>query len=156
MFSTSRGHKKTIFKHQKKREVSHKFRLPKMVGGLVFTPSLLVALLVVWLLLTAAAAAEERRETLPDDCGTSVRRPWRDLSCHEQRQFLRTLSALKENGLYDEFVMVHWSSRLHSHDIPDFLPWHRWFLWVFEKELQRESGTCMVRGRFTGAAFFRS
>ena len=113
-----------------------------------FDPKAVLSLLV--LLLVVLPVVEGSRKTLPEweECGVSVRRPWRDLSCSEQLEFLRTLQALKENGLYDEFVSVHWYSRQTSHEVPDFLPWHRWFLWIFEKELQRESGTCMVRGRF--------
>ena len=99
-----------------------------------------VAFLVTTLLLPAVVAVEESQE----DCGTSRRRPWRDLSCTEQQEFLQAVQALKQNGIYDEFVNVHWDSRKMAHDVPEFLPWHRWFLYIFEKELQRVSGTCMT------------
>ena len=77
-------------------------------------------------------------------CGTSRRRAWRDLTCQEQRTYLNAVQALKDNGIYDELVRVHWDSRNRAHGVPEFLPWHRWFLWVYERELQRVSGSCSV------------
>ena len=77
-------------------------------------------------------------------CGTSRRRSWRSLSCQERIEFLDAVQTLKDRGMYDEFVYIHWDSGDWSHFVPEFLPWHRWYLWVFERELQRASGTCMT------------
>lgn len=77
-------------------------------------------------------------------CGSSRRRPWRSLSCQEQREFLDAVQELKDRGIYDEFVRVHWDSRDFAHNVLELFPWHRWFVWVFEQELQRVTGSCSI------------
>ncbi|CAB9505659.1 Hemocyanin, beta-C chain unit [Seminavis robusta] len=77
-------------------------------------------------------------------CGVSRRRPWRSLSCGEQDQFLNALRALKASGVYDDIARVHWLTGGAAHNVPAFLPWHRYYLWVFEQQLQRASGTCVT------------
>lgn len=77
-------------------------------------------------------------------CGTSQRRSWRALTCGEQQEFLDAVQALKDSGMYDDFVRVHFDSAGFAHNVAEFLPWHRWFLWVFERELQSISGSCVT------------
>lgn len=81
--------------------------------------------------------------TVDAQCGQSRRRSWRSLSCSEQQEFLDAVQTLKDRGIYDEFVRVHWDSRDFAHEVPELLPWHRWFVWVFEQELQRVTGSCI-------------
>ena len=43
---------------------------------------------------------------------------------------------------YDDFVLMHFlafngDSQMHAHGAPTFLPWHRVYLRLFEKELQK-------------------
>ena len=71
-------------------------------------------------------------------CNDNVRRrrPWRDLSCGEQDEFLTAIHRLKDNGIYDDFVFTHqWESR-DTHGTAMFLPWHRWYIYQFESALQ--------------------
>lgn len=77
-------------------------------------------------------------------CGTSRRSPWRSLSCTEQDEFLSAVVALKASGVYDDIAVVHASTGPAAHDVPAFLPWHRYYTWVFEQELQRVSGSCIT------------
>jgi len=65
------------------------------------------------------------------------------LSCEEQDEFLDALLLVKESGEYDDFVYIHeWFGEL-THYTPEFLPWHRWFIWNFEKVLQQATGKCI-------------
>jgi hypothetical protein len=59
------------------------------------------------------------------DCQRSWRRPWRDLTCEQQDEFLEALTSMKEAGIYDEFVYVHEFFATLTHGTPEFLPWHR-------------------------------
>ena len=48
----------------------------------------------------------------------------------------------KPTNRYDDFVLMHFlafnnSSRMYAHGAPTFLPWHRVYLRLFEKELQK-------------------
>ncbi len=48
---------------------------------------------------------------------------------------------LKRRGIYDQFVLRHANANARAiHRSPAFLPWHRRFIWDFERELQRVSG----------------
>mmetsp|Transcript_48015 Transcript_48015/g.99405 ORF Transcript_48015/g.99405 Transcript_48015/m.99405 type:complete len:575 (+) Transcript_48015:62-1786(+) len=77
------------------------------------------------------------------DCHTSFRRAWRDLTCQEQDDFLDAIITVKDSGAYDEFIRVHLSVATRTHGPAEFLPWHRWFIWNFEKLLQQTTGKCM-------------
>lgn len=77
------------------------------------------------------------------DCHTSFRRAWRDLSCQEQDEFLEAIALVKQSGVYDEFVDVHLNTAMFTHGPAEFLPWHRWFTWNFEKALQDATGSCI-------------
>ena len=77
-------------------------------------------------------------------CGSSVRVPWRSLSCSEQERFLSACRALKDSGRWDELVYIHEASGAWGHEVPAFLLWHRWYMWVFERELQQISGSCLT------------
>lgn len=66
----------------------------------------------------------------------SERQSWDNLSCDEQDAFLTNIRRLKRNGIYDTFVRVHIENELASHGTPEFLPWHRWFIYQFELALR--------------------
>lgn len=50
---------------------------------------------------------------------------------------------LKDSGVYDEFTTTHSAFIEEAHDTPEFLPWHRWFVYQFEKALQDAAGKCI-------------
>ena len=85
-----------------------------------------------------------------------MRRAWHDTSCEDRAAYLRAVELLYKlpatNSLnipnYFDFVRLHYNSNnsLAAHGANDgpFLPWHRWYLWTFEKALQYVSGTCVT------------
>lgn len=76
---------------------------------------------------------EDDRLTCPQ---VRERRAWNDLSCEEQDAFLTSIRRLKVTGIYDTFVQVHVENERFAHGVPEFLPWHRWFIYQFETALR--------------------
>jgi tyrosinase len=79
-----------------------------------------------------AQGNRERSENWEECPLVSERRSWNDLSCDEQDAFLTNIRRLKRNGVYDAFARVHIENERASHGTPEFLPWHRWFIYQFE------------------------
>jgi hypothetical protein len=105
------------------------------------------SLIVVWFCLVKEASAQQQQQEQQSTCPlTRERKPWNDLRCHEQEEYLEAIRQLKQNGLYDEFVRVHMQNEAASHGTPEFLPWHRWFIWQFESALRTVStnNPCMT------------
>jgi hypothetical protein len=65
------------------------------------------------------------------------------LSCEQQDEYLEAVLLLKDSGIYDEFILLHESVTDLTHNTPEFLPWHRWFIYQFEKALQDVTGKCI-------------
>ena len=86
------------------------------------------------------------------NCPKSQRKSWRVMSCTERNNFLDAVQQLKKldrvNNLqipnYDDFVQVHSRNAHASHGLDAFLPWHRWFVYKFERALQIVSNDCTV------------
>jgi hypothetical protein len=99
----------------------------------------------VALLFSTSPFYNNKRTTVVEarDCRTSWRRAWRDLSCEQQDEYLEAVLLLKDTGIYDEFTILHEQYTDRSHLTPEFLPWHRWFIYQFEKALQYVSGKCI-------------
>lgn len=71
----------------------------------------------------------------------AIRKDANTLSASEREEFVSAVKALKANGIYDQFVLRHANAVMTAiHRCPAFLPWHRRYLWDFERELQRISG----------------
>ena len=71
----------------------------------------------------------------------AIRKDANTLSTAERSELVDAILQLKAEGIYDQFVLRHANADMSSiHRCPAFLPWHRRFLWDFEKELQRVSG----------------
>jgi tyrosinase len=71
----------------------------------------------------------------------AIRKDANTLSSAERAEFVNAVKTLKSTGIYDQFVLRHANAIMNSiHRSPAFLPWHRRFIWDFEKELQRVSG----------------
>lgn len=82
-----------------------------------------------------------------------VRREWGDLSKPERREWIDAVLCLMEKpskldstqfpgalNRYDDFVVVHMNQTLSIHGTGNFLVWHRYYVWAFEKALQDECG----------------
>lgn len=71
----------------------------------------------------------------------ALRKDANTLTSNERSELVNALLQLKEEGIYDQFVLRHANASMGSiHSCPAFLPWHRRYLWDLEQELQRVSG----------------
>jgi len=70
----------------------------------------------------------------------AIRKDANTLTSAERAEFVNAVKILKSTGIYDQFVLRHANAIMSAiHRAPAFLPWHRRFIWDFEKELQRVS-----------------
>jgi tyrosinase len=75
----------------------------------------------------------------------AIRKDANTLSTAERNEFVNAVHELKSAGIYDQFVLRHANANMRDiHRSPAFLPWHRRFIWDFEKELQRVSGNSQL------------
>lgn len=71
----------------------------------------------------------------------AIRKDANTLSSQERAEFVAAVFELKRSGVYDQFVLRHALTPMADiHRSSAFLPWHRRFIWDFERELQRVSG----------------
>ena len=71
----------------------------------------------------------------------AIRKDANTLSSAERQAFINAVYILKQSGFYDQLVLRHANTPMLSiHRSPAFLPWHRRFIFDFERELQRVSG----------------
>ncbi|OJD33145.1 uncharacterized protein BKCO1_3300057 [Diplodia corticola] len=98
------------------------------------------------LAITFAALASS--QNIGSGCtSVELRREWRQLSSEEQRNYIDAVQCLttKESriglttSLYDDFPYVHNALNKEIHLVASFLPWHRFFIMVYEEAL-RECG----------------
>ncbi len=70
----------------------------------------------------------------------AIRKDANTLNSAEREEFVAAVKDLKSTGIYDQFVLRHANAIMSAiHRGPAFLPWHRRFIWDFERELQRVS-----------------
>ncbi|CAF9927916.1 MAG: hypothetical protein HETSPECPRED_006702 [Heterodermia speciosa] len=75
-----------------------------------------------------------------------LRREWRTLTVVEQHDYVRAVrclttkpSRIGHNGtLYDDFPWVHKHTSTNTHKAAPFLPWHRYYLNLYETALKQE------------------
>jgi hypothetical protein len=90
-----------------------------------------------FLVATKLQSVKAQRNSTESPCPlVSERRSWDNLSCDEQDAFLTNIRRLKGNGTYDTFVRIHIENERAAHGTPEFLPWHRWFIYQFELALR--------------------
>jgi tyrosinase len=74
------------------------------------------------------------------------------MSCTQRQRFLEAVAALKtlpdDNDLgipnYDDFAQVHFQNNHFAHGFDAFLPWHRWFIYRFERALHAVTNDCSL------------
>lgn len=84
----------------------------------------------------------------------AIRKEWRTLSRPEQERYLSAVHCLRarpsmiglDHSLYDDFPWIHCRNGNYSHRTGDFLPWHRYFLHIYETALKEQ---CNYRGHLT-------
>jgi tyrosinase len=96
-----------------------------------------------------AAAATLRGQRTEAGSPPQVRRDAKSLSAAERRRLVEAIKATKQipssidpsDNAYDYFVRIHFAAYyddlMPAHMAPAFGPWHRWFMLLFEQELQR-------------------
>ncbi|KAI2618482.1 putative tyrosinase [Hypoxylon sp. NC1633] len=74
----------------------------------------------------------------------AIRREWRALSSLERLEYIRAVKCLSSipstvcNGaLHDEFAFIHRGIGDYSHEAAPFLPWHRYFIHIYEETLKQ-------------------
>ena len=71
----------------------------------------------------------------------AIRKDANTLTSAERLELTNAILELKRRGIYDQFVLRHANANATAiHRSPAFLPWHRRFIWDYERELQRVSG----------------
>ncbi|KAI0049390.1 Di-copper centre-containing protein [Auriscalpium vulgare] len=94
----------------------------------------------------------------------SVRREWRAFSKAEKADWIRAVNCLANlphdpaltpsvdpsisrippvnasGSYYDDFVYIHMDLNTQIHFTGLFLPWHRWYVWVYEQQLSSKCG----------------
>jgi tyrosinase len=107
---------------------------------------MLPTLLFLSLCLTAAASIIPRQDA--KTCTAPEKRlEWRQLDIDNQRQYIEAVKCLKSKPstlglattLYDDFPYVHAHLDQTIHSVAMFLPWHRYFVHLYEESL-RECG----------------
>ncbi|KAI0197510.1 putative tyrosinase [Astrocystis sublimbata] len=73
----------------------------------------------------------------------AARREWRSLNSRQRLEYLRAVKCLSTipsnicNGtLHDEFAYIHRNIGDYSHEAAPFLPWHRYFIHIYEQTLK--------------------
>jgi hypothetical protein len=66
-----------------------------------------------------------------------VRKEIADMSATEWSDYVRALNGLRTNGVYANYVSIHGNNAGLAHGGCYFLPWHREFLYRFERELNK-------------------
>ncbi|OJD28192.1 hypothetical protein ACJ73_00403 [Blastomyces percursus] len=83
----------------------------------------------------------------------TIRKEWRFLSKAERRQYIEAVYCLQSKpslftqkeapgskNLFDSFAAVHINKTPFIHGTFNFLAWHRYFIWAYEKSLREECG----------------
>ncbi|KAI8865748.1 Di-copper centre-containing protein [Ramicandelaber brevisporus] len=65
-----------------------------------------------------------------------LRKEVREMTMSEMWNYLVALSTLKSTGQYDAFAARHAANLRNVHNHAQFLPWHRFFIWDFERLLR--------------------
>jgi tyrosinase len=131
----------------------------KTVLGFFLTVTILVFWTVAWQ-NTFTPPKGNQSGSSRQRCESPARRTeWRQLSKSQQRDFIdavhclaerpsilnsnlegTTMSSKNSSSRYDDFVWVHIQLYEKTHNVAPSLPWHRYFIRVFEKTLQEECG----------------
>ncbi|KAK4103364.1 Di-copper centre-containing protein, partial [Parathielavia hyrcaniae] len=82
-----------------------------------------------------------------------VRREWGDISASEKKAYIAAMLCVMQKpskldpvqfpgakSRYEDFVVVHMNQTLTIHGTGNFLSWHRYYTWAFERALQQECG----------------
>jgi len=109
----------------------------------------------LYLRTSQALGSEHQASRLSNSSATKTsncprRREWRTLTVEEQQDYLSAIlclrtqpSALTPNSnktAYDDFPWIHSHVGYYTHNSAPFLPWHRYFLHIYERTLRDRCG----------------
>ncbi|KAI1649086.1 uncharacterized protein F4817DRAFT_41369 [Daldinia loculata] len=111
----------------------------------------LTSFISIFLMIINMVSGRIRSRRSDESCETSyVRNEWRTLSQDQRLDFISAVRCLQSKSgetsstfagvksRYDDFVALHISQADYIHWVGHFLPWHRYFLWLFEQALRNE------------------
>lgn len=104
---------------------------------------------IILALLLFAFPFADGQEPLLNCPGPSRRKSWRYMGCDEREAYLKAVKTLNTNPprdvpSYGAFVHVHYRNRRTSHGRDTFLPWHRWYIYQFERALRIAANDCSI------------
>ncbi|KLU86915.1 hypothetical protein MAPG_05922 [Magnaporthiopsis poae ATCC 64411] len=101
----------------------------------------------------AAVKSKRRAVGTCDASNVAIRKEYGDLTKEERADYVRAVKCLMEKpaktprtiapgarSRYDDFTVTHIQQTLKIHFTGNFMAWHRWFLYSFEKALRDECG----------------
>eukprot|EP00834_Sanchytrium_tribonematis_P006378 NODE_464_length_7114_cov_0.303350.p1 type:complete len:496 gc:universal NODE_464_length_7114_cov_0.303350:4418-5905(+) len=96
--------------------------------------------------------------SIPVDCKDQRhRRDFRALSGDEWTAFANAFQQLKASGKLSDFAQLHMDKYNMIHSVPDYRPeflmWHRAFIWEFENQLREVSGNDNITMPYVDWAF---
>lgn len=94
----------------------------------------------------ARSKSVPNRETTAQACKRlRVRREWRSMASSEKAEYIAAVQCLRtrpasmaQGSLYDDFPYVHKRFGSYSHKSAAFLPWHRYFILLYENTLREK------------------
>ncbi|KAJ3060053.1 hypothetical protein HK102_009687, partial [Quaeritorhiza haematococci] len=98
-------------------------------------------------ILLSVFALSSSNTVTAQNANCRVRREWSELSGAEQQRYISAVQQLKARPRggnsaspgqlsYDDFVQIHLEASPTAHGVPVFLPWHRYFTWLYEEALR--------------------
>ena len=134
-------------------------RIGALVALVLLASSICIALIATVLRyrqpITSQIPAEEDSDhpVLPHGAQSTKcapRREWRTLSLAEQQEYIAAILCLRTKGSaltpasnktsYDDFPWVHSHVGYITHHSASFLPWHRYFMHIYENTLRDKCG----------------
>ena len=109
-----------------------------------------IFLLIVFITFFGLHVYNASQPTPTHNC--PLRREWRTLSPPEQQHYISSVRCLlsqpsrlhpskaDNSSLYEDFPWIHAHVGYKSHNSAQFLPWHRYFLHVYETALRQDCG----------------
>ncbi len=83
------------------------------------------------------------------DCAAiTVRKEWRALADDEKARYISAVQCLMRHpsmyregtSYYDDFIFAHSMTGSSAHYVATFLPWHRYYMYVYEQALRQKCG----------------
>ncbi|KAI1146253.1 putative tyrosinase [Nemania diffusa] len=122
------------------RRVLLSFLCKHFVSTFIATITFVVLSVAIWTLKghTSWTSTGASQCMLP-----ATRHEWRSLNSHQRLEYLRAVKCLSTipsnicNGtLHDAFAYIHRNIGDYSHEAAPFLPWHRYFIHIYEQTLK--------------------